>query len=617
MADFGSSVAKQVARNTFCGTYEYMAPEIYMREKQTDKVDIWALGILLFEMSHNVTPFKDKNIYEIRDMIEGGFLPFDPQISLRIRQIIWKILRIDPRKRPTAKDILMFPEFNMIHHELKHLISKNNLVDRLNFDVMKGRILTLEEPSTKKMAKMENNSLMHKMSKLKEKARINNQLMEFQKKFKLFEENQNDDSKEKVEKMSNLEYDFSTSYVGPEEEGKKVKIDIYENCRNESTQKMSENIPNLNSIHKKNTLKHKKKLNLSRFGKKYKGKHIGIYKHHKKASKNITYLNKKRQKVLKNKKKMNFTDIHGSFTHKSSKKNLTNYSMKLKNSKFSHNFKTPMSIRNLQKKLQLNINKTYKPTRIKNQKKSAEKNKIKKNGRIESLNVLNNKSAFYMSHKIMSLEQKNSISKNGKRHIFTKNDFLKKLGGLTKNNNLNKIKENSKNDSQSEYYDYEDSPKHSLKHFPKNKIDKKPKPSKFKDFKINSLKTLDTTKSNLFGSSRKSKIKPFKLESKKKVRYSAKNYTGSKVKTQKVDEYDFSFTASHRAIKNDAKKPSQKQNSKKDSTHDSESRGSANRDYERRMGDLRKGIRKSKNGGGFFGKFLERSCEFHRTKSGS
>jgi serine/threonine protein kinase len=48
-------------RNTFCGTYEYMSPEVASRENYQEDVDIWALGILLYEMTHGYTPFFSKD----------------------------------------------------------------------------------------------------------------------------------------------------------------------------------------------------------------------------------------------------------------------------------------------------------------------------------------------------------------------------------------------------------------------------------------------------------------------------------------------------------------------------------------------------------------------------
>lgn len=52
LCDFGWSVEFTEKRNrhTLCGTYEYMAPEIFTGQSQTIKADIWSLGILLFEL---------------------------------------------------------------------------------------------------------------------------------------------------------------------------------------------------------------------------------------------------------------------------------------------------------------------------------------------------------------------------------------------------------------------------------------------------------------------------------------------------------------------------------------------------------------------------------------
>jgi serine/threonine protein kinase len=45
-------------RDTFCGTLEYIAPELFFSENYGAKADVWALGILLYEMLHGTAPFK-------------------------------------------------------------------------------------------------------------------------------------------------------------------------------------------------------------------------------------------------------------------------------------------------------------------------------------------------------------------------------------------------------------------------------------------------------------------------------------------------------------------------------------------------------------------------------
>lgn len=46
--------------NTFCGTTSYMAPEIFRKSVYCHKVDIWAVGVLMYKMLFGDFPFKSK-----------------------------------------------------------------------------------------------------------------------------------------------------------------------------------------------------------------------------------------------------------------------------------------------------------------------------------------------------------------------------------------------------------------------------------------------------------------------------------------------------------------------------------------------------------------------------
>jgi serine/threonine protein kinase len=59
LADFGFAckIVPGERRRTICGTREYFAPEIFQHKDQSLKLDIWCLGVLLFELCHNRAPF--------------------------------------------------------------------------------------------------------------------------------------------------------------------------------------------------------------------------------------------------------------------------------------------------------------------------------------------------------------------------------------------------------------------------------------------------------------------------------------------------------------------------------------------------------------------------------
>jgi len=58
LSDFG--LAKNALQSsTFCGTAEYISPEILNKETHDYKSDWWALGILIYEMLTGVPPFYD------------------------------------------------------------------------------------------------------------------------------------------------------------------------------------------------------------------------------------------------------------------------------------------------------------------------------------------------------------------------------------------------------------------------------------------------------------------------------------------------------------------------------------------------------------------------------
>lgn len=59
VCDFGWTVeVSSGTRDTFCGTYEYMAPEVVKERPYNHAIDVWSLGVLLYELIHSYSPFR-------------------------------------------------------------------------------------------------------------------------------------------------------------------------------------------------------------------------------------------------------------------------------------------------------------------------------------------------------------------------------------------------------------------------------------------------------------------------------------------------------------------------------------------------------------------------------
>ena len=113
LCDFGW--AKELTlenRSTFCGTIEYMAPEIVENENYDYGVDIWSLGILLYELLYGHSPFKANNTKNVILNIKSHELTYDDKnknVSKSCKDLIKKLLNNNPQKRYKIKDILEHP----------------------------------------------------------------------------------------------------------------------------------------------------------------------------------------------------------------------------------------------------------------------------------------------------------------------------------------------------------------------------------------------------------------------------------------------------------------------------------------------------------------------------
>jgi len=101
ITDFGLSkqIEASESTHTFCGTPEYLAPEVLKGQGHGTAVDWWSLGTLLFEMLTGLPPFYAQNVNVMYTKILSGELRFPSYISDNAKSLLEGLLTRDPEKR--------------------------------------------------------------------------------------------------------------------------------------------------------------------------------------------------------------------------------------------------------------------------------------------------------------------------------------------------------------------------------------------------------------------------------------------------------------------------------------------------------------------------------------
>ena len=108
LADYGWSNFNMEGdvRKTFCGTPEYIAPEMLLKKGHDTRVDIWSIGILMFELLSGYSPFVAKSNQELYQNIRRLKIQWPKDMPPLAKNLISKILKLNPADRPTFDEIL-------------------------------------------------------------------------------------------------------------------------------------------------------------------------------------------------------------------------------------------------------------------------------------------------------------------------------------------------------------------------------------------------------------------------------------------------------------------------------------------------------------------------------
>lgn len=114
IADFGLSNVMRDGHflKTSCGSPNYAAPEVISGKLYSGpEVDVWSCGVILYALLCGSLPFDDENIPNLFKKIKGGIYTLPSHLSGGARDLIPRMLLVDPLKRVTIAEIKQHPWF--------------------------------------------------------------------------------------------------------------------------------------------------------------------------------------------------------------------------------------------------------------------------------------------------------------------------------------------------------------------------------------------------------------------------------------------------------------------------------------------------------------------------
>ncbi|KAF9926760.1 hypothetical protein BGZ67_007966 [Mortierella alpina] len=141
IADFGMASLQKSGRllETSCGSPHYASPEVVTGMKYDgSSSDIWSCGIILYALLTGHLPFDDENIRQLLSKVKSGKFYMPTDISAGARDLISRMLIVNPKRRITMQGVIMHPWFRTVNPE------RNTLGEPAQ-DPETGRIMTAEE----------------------------------------------------------------------------------------------------------------------------------------------------------------------------------------------------------------------------------------------------------------------------------------------------------------------------------------------------------------------------------------------------------------------------------------------------------------------------------------
>ena len=113
-----SGVSKQKRATSFCGSPMYLSPEMLDPEGVDQRADIYGIGLLIYELVTDKPAFMAPNLDALYKKIKNNRIDFnDPKLKGDLKDLLQKILVVDPDERYSIEEIKKHPYFNDIDFE--------------------------------------------------------------------------------------------------------------------------------------------------------------------------------------------------------------------------------------------------------------------------------------------------------------------------------------------------------------------------------------------------------------------------------------------------------------------------------------------------------------------
>ncbi|TPX37407.1 hypothetical protein SmJEL517_g00463 [Synchytrium microbalum] len=114
IADFGMASLQVTGKmlETSCGSPHYASPEVIKGIKYDGQTsDIWSCGVILYALLTGNLPFDDENIRRLLSKVKSGMYIIPEFVSVEAKDLIKKMLVVDPTQRITMRGIMEHPWF--------------------------------------------------------------------------------------------------------------------------------------------------------------------------------------------------------------------------------------------------------------------------------------------------------------------------------------------------------------------------------------------------------------------------------------------------------------------------------------------------------------------------